>query len=109
MAPDSIIQQQMVISITKLAEQIGCDRTLLTKRFPLECNIIIENNKNFISLKKNQRLKLKYQALDEIFFSTLKKGLFPSVRQLEKTLGSSSLQEKYLRDRLELLKRLFIK
>jgi hypothetical protein len=60
-------------------------------------------------LKKNQRLKLKYEALDETFFTTIEKGLFPSFRQLEKNLGNNSLQEIYLRERLQLLKSLFLK
>ncbi|WP_121663468.1 TniQ family protein [Metabacillus litoralis] len=103
-----VINDNLFISIKRLADYIGCDRTLLTKIYPEECKIIIEENKKFMSTKKIKRLKQKFDELDTAFFHTIKIDEFPSVRQLEKKLGKNFLKEKELRERFNNLRNLYL-
>lgn len=93
------IASKQPISISEIAKMIGCDRKLLSRKYPEECKQIIDNYNNYIQEKKQERLKSKIQQLEEAFSAIVRNKVYPSRRRLEEILGEGFLKEKVLQER----------
>lgn len=99
-----VIRKEVVISLTQLANIIGCHRTLIAQKFPEESKKIIENNRVFMSSEKDARIKQKIREVDNAFYLIIKNGLNPSFSQMEKLIGANTLREKFLREHFDKLR-----
>ncbi|WP_172797674.1 helix-turn-helix domain-containing protein [Cytobacillus solani] len=86
-----IIKQNVPMSLTKLAIIVGCDRRLLSKQYPVECEIIKQNYLKFVREKKKQRYTLIKNKVEVAITCLIKDDMYPSRRQVE-----SLLEHKYL-------------
>ncbi|WP_042142793.1 TniQ family protein [Paucisalibacillus sp. EB02] len=102
---NKVIMEKTPVSISAIAKIIGCDRKLLTRMYEIECNKIKENYNAFLKEKKAENLHIKNEKLKEAFNSLLKKGVYPSRRRIEETLGTGFLREKIIQDSWDELKR----
>jgi transcriptional regulator with XRE-family HTH domain len=99
-----IIKRKEIISLSKIAEIVGCDRKLLSRNFPKECKIINEINRIYVLENKHNRLMYKIEILNKEFKFLLKSDIYPSRRKIEERLGSGFLKEKLLKTEWEELK-----
>jgi TniQ len=99
-----VINKNEFSSLTKIAIALKCDRRLLTKKFPDECHLITQMNKELLRTQKENRLKNKKRELHIVFGNLLRINIYPSRRQVEAMLGSGFLKEKELRTEWDKLK-----
>lgn len=99
-----IIKDNFPLSISKIAANLGCDRKLLSQRYPKECNKIKDNyNKHLEDMKKKRDIE-KFKKVEEAFYLIIRKGEYPSRREMEKILGEGVLREKILQQKWKSLK-----
>ncbi|WP_299095427.1 TniQ family protein [uncultured Metabacillus sp.] len=100
-----IINNGYNISIKEIAQIVGCDRKLLSKVFPEQCQAIISHNKEHIANKKNSRFLDISGKIEQTFFSLIQENQYPSYRKIEAIMGERVLQEKEIRNRYIELKK----
>lgn len=99
-----VINNKLSLSISKIAANLGCDRKLLSQRYPKECNKIKNNfNKHLEDIKKRRDIE-KFKKVEEAFYLITRKGEYPSRREMEKIIGKGVLREKILQQKWKSLK-----
>lgn len=92
-------------SLSQIAEIIGCDRRLLSRRHPIESKLIVENYQNKRTLKKIERQDKSKLKLIETFEGLEERNIYPSRRVIEKEIGGNLLlKERFLRETWDELK-----
>lgn len=101
---DFVIKNNLPLSRSKIAANLGCDRKLLSQRYPNECNKIKDNYNKYLEDMKKKRDIEKFKKVEEAFYLITRKGEYPSRREMEKILGEGVLREKILQQRWKSLK-----
>lgn len=94
-----VIREKKPITIKKVAEEFGCDRKLISRKYPKECEKIKENFRAYQERERDFRLNTSLYKLDNTFEDLVKKGVYPSRRKMEEALSNVTLQEQIFKER----------
>ncbi|MBM7605939.1 transcriptional regulator with XRE-family HTH domain [Metabacillus crassostreae] len=92
----TILENKEKRSLSSTAKEIGCDRRLLSLKFPEECKKIVEMNNDLIKVEKAKRIEQKKLELKKVVVDLVKSGEYPSRRRIEARTSSGFLNEKEL-------------
>lgn len=99
-----VIKNELPLSIKKVAETIGCDRKLLSRKYPIECNKIKDNFDKHLEVAKRKRDTEKLKIVENAFYLLITKNEYPSRRKMENIIGEGLLREKLLKEKWKSLK-----
>lgn len=102
------IKKRKYLSISKIADEIGCDRRLLSRNFPRECSLIIENNKNIKAILRVERFINYFWEIEKAFLILINNNEYPSFRKMEKLIGDKVLREEAFKQVFKDLKQKYL-
>ncbi len=101
----NIIDKKINLSISKISEVVGCDRRLLSRQFPFECEKIKRANKELQLMEVDKRSVAINEEIENAFFLLLESEQYPSFRKMDELLGNRRLLEKQFRESFDELKK----
>ncbi|GGE81314.1 TniQ family protein [Priestia taiwanensis] len=99
-----VITDKLPLSISEIAGKLGCDRKLLSRRYPKECSEIKGIYNKHLKYMKDRRDVEKLREVEEVFYQLIRKNEYPSRRKMEKIIGEGVLQESLLQQKWNSLK-----
>ncbi|OHX42882.1 hypothetical protein BBV17_26555 [Cytobacillus oceanisediminis] len=88
---EKVINEKIPMTISGLAKICDCDRRLISRQYPKQCEVIKGIYSEFLISGKRKRTKLMKKKMEEAFSMLIKYDLYPSRRKVE-----SLLNDKYL-------------
>lgn len=99
-----VIDRRLPLSLSEVALKIGCDRKILTQKFPKECELIKDAFVCERIKQRQKRLEHKSKQLQDVFERLINLNIYPSRRKIEEELGSGFLKEQSLQVKWKQLK-----